>query len=262
MPATLAGRSIIVTGAGRGIGAALARGLAAEGAHLLAADRDEAGARAVADGINADGGRAVPFAVDVVQRDQVRAMVAAAVSAFGRLDVIFNNAGIAQARPFLSITEEDWRQVTDVNALGCLIGMQEAARQMIAQGGGGKIVNTASIAGRRGSPNLAHYSASKFAVVSLTQSGAGALGRHGITVNAICPGIIATDMWTDIEQGHRETGLTSRDNEAFETAAARIALGRTATPQDLVGMACFLASSGSDYVNGQSLVVDGGLVMM
>jgi len=256
--ADLDGRAIIVTGAARGIGAAIARGLAAAGARVALADRDLDGARAVADEI---GGQAIALSVEVTERTTVRAMIATTVAAFGRLDVVFNNAGIVETRDFLEISESDWRRMLDVNALGCLIGMQEAARRMIEQGGGGKIVNTASIAGRQGSPALAHYSASKFAVVSLTQSGAKALATHGITVNAICPGVVETGMWDIIDRGYQEQGLTEEPGEAFRTLAARAVLGRPSQPADLVGVAAFLASAGSDFMTGQSLVVDGGIVM-
>ena len=262
MPNSVKGRSIIVTGAGRGIGEAIARGLAASGAHLAIADIDEASAAKVAGAIAAEGGKAIAVKVDVVDRASVRRMIAGTVEAYGRLDVIFNNAGIAQVRKFLDITEEDWRRVLDVNGLGVLIGMQEAVKQFIAQGGGGKIVNTASIAGKQGYEPLAHYSASKFAVVALTQAAARAFGSHKINVNAICPGVVATDMWKLIDKGFKDEGLTSRENEAFESFSAGILLGRPSASDDLVGVSEFLASSGSDYVTGQSFVVDGGMVLV
>lgn len=262
MSEDLKGRAILITGAGRGIGEAMARGLATKGARLAIADLDQASAEAVARSITGAGGEAIGVAVDVTERDSVQAMIRTVVGAFGRLDAIFNNAGIAQTRPFLSITEEDWDRVMAVNARGVLLCMQEAAKQMIQQGGGGKIVNTASIAGKQGYEPLAHYCASKFAVVALTQAAARAFGRHRINVNAICPGVVATDMWKLIDRGFVEEGLTTRDNEAFETFSKDILLGRSSTPDDLVGMACFLASSASDYVTGQSLVVDGGMVLV
>jgi len=260
MPTNIENKSIIVTGAGRGIGAEIARGLAADGARLTVADLSEETAGAVAAEIRQAGGTAIGVAADVRQRESVRAMIDQAVQAHGRLDVIFNNAGVAQTKPFLDITEDDWRFVTDVNALGVLICMQEAIRRMQAQGDGGKIVNTASIAGKQGYEPLAHYSASKFAVVALTQAAARAFGKDHINVNAICPGVVATDMWKVIDGGFREHGLTSKDNEAFDTFAGIAVLGRPSTPQDLVGVARFLASSDSDFMTGQSLLVDGGMV--
>ena len=260
MPTNIENKSIIVTGAGRGIGAEIARGLAADGARLTVADLSEETAGEVAAEIRQAGGTAIGVAVDVRQRESVRAMIDQAVQAHGRLDVIFNNAGVAQTKPFLDITEDDWRFVTDVNALGVLICMQEAIRRMQAQGDGGKIINTASIAGKQGYEPLAHYSASKFAVVALTQAAARAFGKDHINVNAICPGVVATDMWKVIDGGFREHGLTSRENEAFDTFAGIAVLGRPSTPQDLVGVARFLASSDSDFMTGQSLLVDGGMV--
>jgi meso-butanediol dehydrogenase/(S,S)-butanediol dehydrogenase/diacetyl reductase len=261
MPGRLANQRIIVTGAGRGIGAEMAKALVAEGGRVLVADLDEGTARETAQAIAGTGGEAVPCRVDVRDRKSVAAMVAAAVEAFGGVDVCFNNAGIAQVRPFLDITEDDWRAVMDVNGLGVLVCMQEAAKRMIAQGGGGSIVNTASIAGKQGYEPLAHYSASKFAVVALTQAGARAFAKHGIRVNAICPGVVATDMWKLIDKAFRDSGLTSRDEEAFEKFAATALLGRASRPDDMAGVAVFLASAESAFMTGQTLLVDGGIVL-
>mgnify|MGYP001809713985 FL=1 len=255
-------KSIIVTGSGRGIGAAIARALAADGARLTIADRTAEDAEAVAESIRAAGGTATAVTVDVRDRAAVRRMIDTAVASHGRLDVLFNNAGVAQTKPFLDITEEDWRFVTDVNALGVLIGMQEAVRTFRAQGGGGKIINTASIAGKQGYEPLAHYSASKFAVVALTQAAARAFGKEQITANAICPGVVATEMWKIIDKGFRDTGLTTAEDEAFNQFAAGAVLGRPSAAADLVGVARFLASSDSDFMTGQSLLVDGGMVFV
>lgn len=253
-------KSIIITGAAGGIGAAIARALAGDGARIVVADLSEAAATKVANEITDKGGTAIAVPVDVRERPQVRALIDKAVAAFGRLDVLFNNAGVAQTRPFLDITEEDWRFVTDVNALGVLIGMQEAVKTFRKQGGGGKIINTASIAAKQGYEPLAHYCASKFAVVAMTQAAARAFGKEGITANAFCPGVVATDMWKAIDKGFRDSGLTHGENEAFETFAAGAVLGRASRPDDLVGVARFLASSQSDFMTGQSLLVDGGMV--
>ena len=255
-------KSIIVTGSGRGIGAAIARALAADGARLTIADRTAEDAEAVAESIRAAGGTATAVTVDVRDRAAVRRMIDTAVASHGRLDVLFNNAGVAQTKPFLDITEEDWRFVTDVNALGVLIGMQEAVRTFRAQGGGGKIINTASIAGKQGYEPLAHYSASKFAVVALTQAAARAFGKEQITANAICPGVVATEMWKIIDKGFRDTGLTTAEDEAFNQFAAGAVLGRPSAAADLVGVARFIASSDSDFMSGQSLLVDGGMVFV
>ncbi|GLK64355.1 SDR family NAD(P)-dependent oxidoreductase [Paracoccus kondratievae] len=262
MSNSVKGRSVIVTGAGRGIGRAIAAGLAQAGAHVVIADIAIDSAEATAAEIRADGGQAIGLAVDVTDRTSMRELIARTVAEYGRLDAMFNNAGIAQVKPFSDITEEDWHRVMDVNAMGVLIGIQEAAKQFIAQGGGGKIVNTASIAGKQGYEPLAHYSASKFAVVALTQAAARAFGSHGICVNAICPGVVATDMWKLIDRGFKDEGLTQHDNQAFDEFSAGILLGRPSRPDDLAGVSVFLVSDGSNYMTGQSLVVDGGMVLI
>lgn len=262
MSNSVEGRSIIVTGAGRGIGRAIAEGLAGAGARVVIADIDPATTEGTAADIRASGSDATGIPVDVTDRASVQALIAQTVAAHGRLDAMFNNAGIAQVKPFNDITEDDWHRVMDINAMGVLIGIQEASKQFIAQGGGGKIVNTASIAGKQGYEPLAHYSASKFAVVALTQAAARAFGQHRINVNAICPGVVATDMWKLIDKGFVDQGLTQRDNEAFEGFSADILLGRPSQPGDLAGVSIFLASAGSDYMTGQSLLVDGGMVLI
>lgn len=253
-------KNIIITGAGRGIGAAIAHGLASDGALITVADLSSETAEATAKDIRAAGGKAIAVSVDVRERDGVRKMIDTSIAAHGKLDAIFNNAGIVQVRPFLTITEDDWRVMNDVNGLGVLIAMQEAIKAFLRQGSGGRIVNTASIGGKLGTEPLAHYCASKFAVVALTQAAARTFGKDGIRVNAICPGNVGTDMWKKIDEGFRENGLTSRENEAFERFASTAALGRPSVPEDLVGIARFLASPDSDFVTGQSIVVDGGTI--
>lgn len=253
-------KNIIITGAGRGIGAAIAKGLASDGALITVADLSKDTSEATAKEIRDAGGTAIAFTVDVTQREGVRKMIDASVAAHGKLDVIFNNAGIVQVRPFLDITEDDYRVMSDVNGLGVLIAMQEAIRTFLSQGGGGRIVNTASIGAKLSTDPLAHYCASKFAVVALTQAAARTFGKDGIRVNSICPGNVATDMWKKIDEGFRHTGLTTRENEAFERFASTAALGRPSTAEDLVGIARYLASSDSDFMTGQSIIVDGGTV--
>jgi meso-butanediol dehydrogenase / (S,S)-butanediol dehydrogenase / diacetyl reductase len=260
--ASLEGRSCVVTGAARGIGRGIAERLLSDGASVCLADLNEEGLRATeAELARAHAGRVVASACDVTRRGSVRDAVTAAVDAFGRVDAMFNNAGLSQAKRFLEIEEGEWQRLMDVNGLGVLLGIQEAAKRMIEQGGGGAIVNTASIAGREGQEYFGHYSATKFAVVGLTQAAARALGRHGITVNAICPGVVATEMWEQADEELIGLGLAQRPGQAMEDFARSIVLGRVSTPADVAAVAAFLASGDAGYVTGQAILVDGGMVM-
>jgi len=261
MPLRLAGKSCIVTGAARGIGKGIGLGLAAEGADVVFADIDVQQAEAAATEARNSGAKAIGVKCDVTAREEVGALIARTVSEFGKLDVMFNNAGLNHIQPFLETTEDSWDRIMRVNALGVLIGTQEAAKQMIAQGKGGKIVNTASIAGRQGYPNITPYCASKFAVISITQSAARALAQHQITVNGFSPGVVDTPLWQQLDREHIELGETSKAGEAMAKFAEGILLGRVATPKDISGLALFLASPDSDYITGQVITVDGGMLL-
>jgi meso-butanediol dehydrogenase / (S,S)-butanediol dehydrogenase / diacetyl reductase len=256
------GKVCVITGAGRGMGKAIGLHLASEGAHVVFADINVKEAEASAGEAGKSCAKALGLSVDVGERKQVRGLISRTVAEFGKIDVIFNNAGINKIQPFLDTTEENWDRIMRVNALGVLICTQEAAKQMIAQGAGGKIINTASIAGRQGYPNIAPYCASKFAVVSLTQSAARELAKHKITVNGFAPGVVDTPLWEQIDREHIEIGETKEKGEAMRNFAAGILLGRVSTPADIVGLAYFLASSGSDYITGQTIVIDGGMVLL
>ena len=259
MSGTVRDKSVIITGAGRGIGAEIARDLARNGALVCVADINMDAAVAVAGEI---GGKAIAARVDVSDRASVRAMIEKAVGAFGRLDVMFNNAGISQTCPFMDVTEDDWRRIMDVNGLGVLIGTQEAARQMKAQGTGGKIINTASIAAKQGYPLFAHYCASKFAVAALTQAAARALADDRITVNAFAPGVVKTELWQQLDREFMDLGLTAKPEQAINEFSQSILLGRASRPEDITGVTTFLASTASDYVTGQTYMVDGGMVLI
>jgi meso-butanediol dehydrogenase / (S,S)-butanediol dehydrogenase / diacetyl reductase len=259
MAGRVEGRTIVVTGAGSGIGAAIARGLAAEGANAVLADLDLAAAEREADAIAATGGSALALAVDVTDREAVRGVVARAAERFGRLDGWFNNAGMNSPMPFLEITEENFERIMRVNAIGVLIGIQEAAKRFLEQGGGGKIVNTASIAGRTGFPSFAPYSASKAAVISLTQAAARDLAPHGITVNGFAPGVVATPLWKRLDADLAAMGAA---DAGFDSMAADILLGRPAQPEDIVPTALFLAAADSDYITGQIIPIEGGMILV
>ncbi|MFQ1002485.1 glucose 1-dehydrogenase [Modestobacter sp. SSW1-42] len=257
----LADRVVVVTGGGSGIGAAIARACAAHGARVAVADRDADAARAVAGDV---GAAALPVVADVTDRASVARGLDLVVETFGRLDVVFNNAGVNTPMRFLDVTEENFRRVLEVNALGVLIGTQEAARRFPARGPGGravrgKVVNTASIAGRTGFPDFAPYSASKAAVISLTQSAARALAADGVTVNAFSPGVVATPLWRQLDADLTAIGAA---DAGFDSMAGDILLGRPAEPADIAPTAVYLASADSDYMTGQVVAIDGGMVLV
>mgnify|MGYP003112645467 FL=1 len=262
----LSGKVCIVTGAAQGIGRAIGEALLDEGAQVCFADinGDKVAEVATANRTRM-GGRAAAVTcaqADVTDRDTVRAMIRHTVDRFGRLDVMFNNAGVNKPMNFMDVTETNWNFIMGVNGLGCLIGMQEAARQMIAQGNGGKIINTASIASRQGFDNVAPYCASKSAVISLTQAGARGLARHDITVTGFAPGVVATEMWEQVDQDLMEIGAAERPGQAMEEFSSDILKGRVATPGDITGTTTFLASKDSDYMTGQIVMIDGGMTLV
>jgi meso-butanediol dehydrogenase/(S,S)-butanediol dehydrogenase/diacetyl reductase len=257
----LDGRTVVITGAARGIGRGVAMRLGAEGANVGVADLDAEGAEATAAVLREAGGAAIGVGCDVGDRDSVKAALDAAVDEFGRLDVLFNNAGISKTQHFLEVTEEDYNRIMRVNGLGVLFGTQEAAKIYRSQGGGGKVINTASIAGKEGFPLFPAYCASKFAVVSMTQSAARDLSGEGITVNAFCPGVVTTELWDQLDEDSRNVGETETEGQLLDEFSENIPVGRTSTPEDIAGLCVFLASADSDYITGQSINVDGGMLV-
>ena len=257
----LKGKVCIVTGAARGIGEGIGLRLAAEGAMVVFADLDASGAEAAAEKARKAGAKAIGVSVDVAERDQVKKMVERTVAEFGRIDILFNNAGVNHQQRFLETTEDNWNRIMKINALSVLICTQEVAKQMIEQGDGGKIINTASLAGRQGYPDIAPYCASKFAVIALTQSAARALAPHKILVNGFSPGVVHTPLWDQLDRECIEMGVTEKPGEAMEGFAAGALVGRVSTPDDIAGLASFLASSDSDYITGQVIGIDGGMLL-
>lgn len=252
----------VITGAAQGIGRAIAERLATDGARVVVADLDEAKAVATAKAIEGAGGQALGAAVDVSDRAAVKRLIVQVLERFGGIDVWFNNAGLNKPMPFLDVTEDNWNLILRVNALGVLIGTQEAARQMIKQGRGGKIVNTASVAARQGYPDFAPYCASKFAVIALTQAAARALAAHKITVNGFSPGVVDTPLWEKLDADLISIGASERPGEAMESFSSGILMGRPAKASEVAGTAAFLASADSDYITGQIVAVDGGMVLV
>jgi meso-butanediol dehydrogenase/(S,S)-butanediol dehydrogenase/diacetyl reductase len=264
MSGRMDGRVVIVTGGGSGIGAGIAKGMAREGASIALADLNVQAAQTVADEISAAGGQAIATHVDVANRATVVAGIAAAVERFGRLDAYFNNAGVNAPMPFLEISEDNFDFIMRINALSVLIGTQEAAKQFLRQEPGpsgirGKVVNTASIAGRTGFSTWAPYSAAKAAVISLTQAAARDLAASGITVNAFAPGVVATPLWVKLDADLAKMGAA---DAGFDSMAADILLGRPAQPEDIVPTALFLGSADSDYITGQVIPIEGGMILV
>lgn len=250
---------VLVTGAGAGIGAAITVAMAEAGAHVVSADIDGDAARKTADKAAEFQAKMLALQADVGSLEDIDRMVEAAVGAFGRLDVIVNNAGVTRRAYIMDLTEEDWDRIHRVNAKGVFFCLQRAASQMIGQGGG-RIINIASIAGRgyAGTSNAA-YAASKGAVIALTKTAAQQLGPHNINVNAICPGVTMTPLGArNLVVRAEEQGVSIE--EALKNHLAPIPLGRANEPEDIAALAVFLASPGARNITGQAYNVDGGLV--
>ena len=241
----LAGRRAIVTGAARGIGAAIAATLAAEGAEVVVVDLPGEALTARAHELGAHA-----VAADLRDVEGTRTATREAIGLLGGVDVLVNNAGILTFAPLLEITAEQWDDTFVVNTRSMLLTTQVVATAMIEQGGGGSIVNMASMGGKVGSPRQAHYAASKAAVIALTRVAAMELGGHQIRVNCICPGYVLTEM-----------GAATRTPEMVAGWSAMSPLGRCAEPDDVARMALFLASDDSSYCTGQAMNVTGGMVM-
>ncbi len=251
----------VVTGAGRGIGRAIALRLARDGHAVAVNDVDKTTAEAVTAEIEGAGARAVAVPCDVTDRDAVFAMVEQAAAELGSVDVMVANAGIAQVKTLLELTPADLQRMFEVNVFGVVYCIQAAAEAMIRQGTGGKIISAASIAGHSGFDRLGHYSATKFGVRALTQAAAKELAQHKITVNAYCPGIVDTDMWVLIDE-KLGNYLGLEKGQAMKQYSQLITLGRVQTPDDVAGLVSYLAGPDSDYMTGQAVVIDGGIVMV
>ena len=261
----LLGKHVMITGAARGMGAAIAEHYAAQGAKICVADVNIEGCNEVVTRIKASGGEAIAVKVDVTKRDQVKAAVAATAEAFGSINVMLNNAGVNKPLMFLDITEENWHQIMDINALGCLLGMQEAAKQMIKQGKQTepyKIINVGSILSRQAFDDVVPYACSKHAVLAMINGGAKALAAENITVNGYGPGVVRTELWEQLDKDLVAIGKFEKEGQSMDQLAAdMILLKRYSYPEDVVGTASFLASNESDYMTGQLIMIDGGMVM-
>ena len=254
-------KNAVVTGAGRGMGRAIALDLAEAGANVAVADIDRETVEETSEEVKELGRESVAIHADMGSVADIDRMITEAKDAFGRVDIIVNNAGVTRYLYVMDVEEADWDRIHRVNAKGVFFCMQRAAREMIAQGDGGRIINIASVAGKgySGTSNAA-YAASKGAVISMTMIAAHQLAQHDINVNAICPGVTVTELsTTNLRQRAESMGLSIAELE--QARDARIPLGRANTPDDIAAMARFLSGEGARNITGQSFNVDGGLVM-
>ncbi|WP_292286203.1 L-iditol 2-dehydrogenase [Marivita sp.] len=250
----LENKTALITGAARGIGLAFAKAYVAEGARVVIADIDITRARAAAEEI---GAAAVAIEMDATRQESIEGAVETAAEAFGGIDILINNAALFTAAPIIEITRDDYTRIFDLNVAGTLFTMQVVARHMIDRGKGGKIINMASQAGRRGEPLVAIYCASKAAVISLTQSAGLNLIEHGINVNAISPGVVDGEHWDGVDAFFAKHEGKAPGQKKKEVSAS-VPYGRMGRASDLTGMAIFLASEEANYIVAQTYNVDGG----
>ena len=272
----LEGKVALVTGAGRhgGLGQAICARLAVEGCRVALTDIGEpqplmgaghigssAEMEQVAAGLRGIGPEILALPMDVRDEAQVEAGIAAVVARFGRLDILVNNAGIGYLfSPIMEMPVDFWKAVMDVNVLGPFLCTKHAARQMVAQGGGGRIINIASQAAKSGHPHLAAYIASKHGLVGLTRTAALELGKHGITVNAVCPNHVTTGLGAvQNEYYAKQAGITVE--EYLANMRRGIPLGRVGLPEDTAKACVFLCSAAADYITGEAMNVSGGAEM-
>jgi NAD(P)-dependent dehydrogenase (short-subunit alcohol dehydrogenase family) len=253
------GKIAIITGAASGMGRAMALAFGAEGATVVVADLNADGARAVVDEIEGNGGQGLATRLDVSDPADAKAVVDDVVGRYGRLDILVNNAGVGLIKEVWTTTPEEWDRIFAVNVRGLFFMAQAAAEPMRSQRSG-RIINLASIAGRRGEALVAAYCASKAAVININQSLALALAPYGVNVNAMAPGVVDTPYWKEVDK--QFGAITGKaEGETFRDVAAQIPLGRTSVPEDVVPLALFLAGPGAAYITAQTYNVEGGMVM-
>ena len=260
MAEQLAAQHALITGAGGGIGLAVTQAYLNEGARCTAVDLGAAPPAELAALIAAHPQQVHYVAADVSRSDSIAAMMAAARTRFGTVTVLFNNAAVFDLAPLLDADERSYQRIFDVNVKGLFFTMQAVLKQMVADGAKGSVINLASQAGRRGEALVAHYCASKAAVISYTQSAALAMAPHGIRVNGISPGVVDTPMWAHVDALFAKAeGLPLGAKK--KAVGLAVPLGRMGVPDDIAGAAVFLASAASSYITAQTLNVDGGNVM-
>ena len=260
MSEQLKSQHALITGAGGGIGLAVTKAYLDEGARCTAVDLGTAPPLDLAALIASHPDRLQYVSADVVRADSIGAMIGAARARFGTITVLFNNAAVFDLAPLLEADERSYQRIFDVNVKGLFFTMQAVLAQMLADGVKGSVINLASQAGRRGEALVAHYCASKAAVISYTQSAALAMAPHGIRVNGIAPGVVDTPMWAHVDALFAKAeGLAL--GEKKKAVGLAVPLGRMGAPGDIAGAAVFLASAAASYITAQTLNVDGGNVM-
>jgi len=258
----LSGKIAGVTGAAMGMGRCIAETLASHGATVAVTDLERDGARDVAEGIRAKGGTSHAWELDVADRREIRRVIRQIASRFGKIDIWVNNAGVSTMKPFLELGERDWDFLQEVNGSGVFFCSQAVAREMVRTAKGGRIINIASMAGKRGgnAPFLAHYVYTKFGVIGLTQAMAKELAPYAITVNAVCPGYVATPM--QARELVWEARLRGIPPEAVKKSYVDdTPLGRLEEPTDIARVVLFLASNDADFITGEAINVNGGAWM-
>ena len=254
------GKTVVITGASGGIGAAFAQRFASEGAAVVVSAID-ARVEAVADALAKDGAKIASMVMDVTDAKAVTALYDLAEQRFGRVDISIQNAGVITIARIEDMTEQEWDKVMAVNTKGVFLCCREAILRIRKHGGGGRLINTASGQARQGFIYTPHYAASKFGVLGITQSLAKEVARENITVNAICPGIIDTDMWAYNDAAWGRLLGDYNPGELMAEWVKNIPMGRAGTGADVSGLVAFLASADAAYITGQTINVDGGLIM-
>lgn len=250
----------VITGSGRGIGKAIAMRLANDGFNIVLSDVDEEILKEAEQEFKDDNFNATSFGGDVTKQKDQFSLVEHAVDTFGRVDVFINNAGVEGVMgPIVKVEPDELDFVLDINLKGVFYGIQAAAKQMIEQGDGGRIISASSVAGKEGIEMMGPYSASKFGVTSLTQTAALELAPHNILVNAYAPAMVDTGMWERIDEEMMEHMGTEK-GEAYQGFIDALALGRAQEPEEVAALVAFLASDESTFITGQTINIDGGMV--
>jgi NAD(P)-dependent dehydrogenase (short-subunit alcohol dehydrogenase family) len=249
----------LVTGAGRGLGAAICEKLAEYGASVVATDASIDSARETRDRIVAGGGTAHAFHLDVTSLEQAVSVVGDVEETVGPIQILVNNAGVSSFAPFLTLSEAEFDRIYAINVKG-VFNLCKAVLPRMVERNGGRVINMASIVGKVGEANISHYASSKFAVIGFTQSLAAEMAQHNITVNSVCPGVVDTPLWTDLYRDAVAAEIGSTEQEVRDWILEQIPLHRTQPPEDIAEMVAFLASRFGRNMTGGSYHVDGGMV--